>query len=58
MQTASLLELAFLTYCDPLVWQAYYSGNLPYDDFPPLPDYDDAKHLVERSFPVRSAFYH
>ena len=52
VQTASLSELALLSYCDPLVWQAYRTGSLPYEDFPPLPDYDNAKNLVERSFLV------
>ncbi|KZV63784.1 P-loop containing nucleoside triphosphate hydrolase protein [Peniophora sp. CONT] len=56
VQTASLFELAFLSYCDPLVWQAYRSGSLPYEDFPPLPDYDNAKYLVARSFPYVDRF--
>ncbi|VDB87410.1 unnamed protein product [Peniophora sp. CBMAI 1063] len=56
VQTASLFELALLSYCDPLVWKAYRSGHLPYEEFPPLPDYDQTGHLVERSFPHLDRF--
>ncbi|KAL7412630.1 hypothetical protein BDY24DRAFT_442169 [Mrakia frigida] len=50
-QTASVLSLVFFAYVTPLVLHAWKLPSLPFDDLPPLPDYDKAlflsKHLDE-----------
>ncbi|KAL7418721.1 hypothetical protein Q5752_006404 [Cryptotrichosporon argae] len=44
-QTASLLSYWFYEYMTPLVWKAWKTPALPYDDLQPLADYDRAEHL-------------
>ncbi|RPD70679.1 P-loop containing nucleoside triphosphate hydrolase protein [Lentinus tigrinus ALCF2SS1-7] len=51
-QIASLLSLASYNFISPLVWLAYRMPHLPFDMFPPLPDYDHLRNIVGRSFPV------
>ena len=51
-QTASLISLASYTFISPIVWLAYRMPHLPFDMFPPLPDYDHLRNIVGRSFPV------
>lgn len=38
------------TFLDPIVWAAYHAPKLEYDQLPPLPDYDRASYLRQRSF--------
>lgn len=52
-QTASLFSLVLYTFLDPVIFKAYSVTHLSADQFPPLADYDYAKHLVKRSFKVR-----
>ncbi|QRW00090.1 hypothetical protein RhiJN_28108 [Ceratobasidium sp. AG-Ba] len=49
-QTASLLSLISYQFLDSLIWKAYRARKLPYDELPPLADYDRAEYLKERSF--------
>ena len=51
-QTASILSMCFYTFLDGIIWKAYQVPHLPYEELPPLADYDRTKHLVKRSFPV------
>ena len=46
----------FLTYVflDPTIWRAYRLPHLPHDQLPPLCDYDEARHLKARAYPVSS----
>ena len=39
-------------FMEPLVFLAYRLPRLPYDEIPPLADYDWAKNLVDRSAKV------
>lgn len=41
---------------EPVVKEAYKVPHLPYDDFPPLADYDAADHLVKTSWPLLDPF--
>ncbi|KAJ1309694.1 hypothetical protein OPQ81_006459 [Rhizoctonia solani] len=49
-QTASLASLMLFNFLDSLVWTAYRTPKLEYDQLPPLADYDRASHLKQRSF--------
>ncbi len=40
------------SYLDPLVLKAYRIPHLPFDQLPPLADYDTSQVLKARSFPV------
>ena len=51
-QTASILSMSVYTFLDGIIWKAYQVPHLPYEELPPLADYDRTKHLVKRSFPV------
>lgn len=51
-QTASILSMVLYTFLDPIVFTAYKMPHLPFDLLPPLADYDRAKSLVKRGFPV------
>ncbi len=51
-QTASLLSLLSYNFIAPVIWLAYRMPHLPFDMFPPLPDYDHLRNIVGRSFPV------
>ncbi|CAE6479744.1 unnamed protein product [Rhizoctonia solani] len=56
-QTASVISLVLYNFLDPIVWAAYRSPKLEYEQLPPLADYDRASHLRDRGFdkldPVR-----
>ncbi|KAF9261735.1 hypothetical protein L218DRAFT_1001520 [Marasmius fiardii PR-910] len=49
-QTASLLSLALYFFMDPVIFSVRKNEHLPYDQLPPLPDYDYAENLRERAF--------
>lgn len=51
-QTCSWASLLFYTFLDPIVFLAYRIPHLSYDHLPPLADYDYAKNLIKRSYPV------
>jgi hypothetical protein len=51
-QTASIFSLAIYSFLDPIVFLAYRVPHLAHDQLPPLADYDYARHLTEKSFPV------
>ncbi|KAI0717852.1 P-loop containing nucleoside triphosphate hydrolase protein [Cerioporus squamosus] len=51
-QTASLLSLLSYNFIAPIIWLAYRMPHLPFDMFPPLPDYDHLRNIVGRSFPI------
>ena len=55
-QTASIFSLAIYSFLDPIVFLAYRVPHLAHDQLPPLADYDYARHLTEKSFPVRVFF--
>ncbi|KZV76922.1 P-loop containing nucleoside triphosphate hydrolase protein [Peniophora sp. CONT] len=48
-QTASIASMVTFWFMEPLVFLAYRLPRLPYDQIPPLADYDWAKNLVDRS---------
>ncbi|KAG7095646.1 hypothetical protein E1B28_006368 [Marasmius oreades] len=49
-QTASLLSLTLYFFMDPVIFSVRKNEHLPYDQLPPLPDYDYAEGLRERAF--------
>ncbi|KAG9089172.1 hypothetical protein FS749_001555, partial [Ceratobasidium sp. UAMH 11750] len=49
-QTAPLISLILYTFMDSLIWIAYRTPKLEYEQLPPLADYDHAAHLKQRSF--------
>ncbi|KAG8968451.1 hypothetical protein FRC03_007393 [Tulasnella sp. 419] len=49
-QTASLLSFVSFSFLDSVILQSRKNPHLPYEDLPPLADYDHADHLVKRSF--------
>ncbi|KAI0741256.1 P-loop containing nucleoside triphosphate hydrolase protein [Daedaleopsis nitida] len=49
-QTASILSYITYTSVSPMVWLAYRVPQLPFDQFPPLPDYDHLRNMTQRSF--------
>ncbi|EJT98573.1 P-loop containing nucleoside triphosphate hydrolase protein [Dacryopinax primogenitus] len=49
-QTAPPLLFAFWVFLDPVIFKAYSQPKLPYEQLPPLADYDWATHLAARSF--------
>lgn len=51
-QTASIFAFATYSFLDPIVFLAYHIPHLTHDQLPPLADYDYARHLTEKSFPV------
>jgi len=50
-QTASWLSFLFFEFMTPLVWKAWKSPALPYDDLQPMADYDKAAHLHKHNVP-------
>jgi hypothetical protein len=44
-------------FMDSVIIKAYRSPSLPYEDLPPLSDYDYAEYLKKRSFHVISLLY-
>ncbi|KAL0950644.1 hypothetical protein HGRIS_007432 [Hohenbuehelia grisea] len=55
-QTASLLSFLIYSFLDRIVFLAYRSPHLDYDQLPPLADYDRATHLRDISFPYLDPF--
>ncbi|KAK0465231.1 uncharacterized protein EV420DRAFT_1637381 [Desarmillaria tabescens] len=55
-QTAPLISLMLHSYLDPLVLKAYRIPHLPFDQLPPLSDYDTSQVLKARSFPHLDVF--
>lgn len=53
-QTCSWASLLFYAFLDPIVLLAYRVPHLAFDQLPPLADYDYAKNLIKRSYPVRT----
>ncbi|KAK0192591.1 hypothetical protein F5146DRAFT_1102469 [Armillaria mellea] len=49
-QTARIISLISYSWLDPVVKAAYHVAHLPYDQLPPLADYDASKYLKARSF--------
>lgn len=41
---------------DSIIRRAHQLSHLPYNEYPPLPDYDYANNLVKRCYPVRLMF--
>ncbi|KAI5991472.1 hypothetical protein EDD15DRAFT_2275310 [Pisolithus albus] len=54
-QTASWLSFSLYTWLDPIVVKAQRVPHLSRDQLPPLADYDYARNLRKRSFPVRQS---
>jgi hypothetical protein len=52
-QDAPLISLILFQFLDPLVFKAYKVEHLPYDELPPLADYDYVQFLKEKRFKVR-----
>ena len=52
-QTASIAAFLTYTWIEPTIWKAYRVEHLPASELPPMCDYDEVKHLVARSYPVR-----
>ncbi|KAH9854915.1 multidrug resistance-associated ABC transporter [Lenzites betulinus] len=55
-QTASLISMAFYGFLDGIIFKAYRMPHLPWEELPPLADYDYARNLVARSFPHLDPF--
>ncbi|KAI0329604.1 multidrug resistance-associated ABC transporter [Cubamyces sp. BRFM 1775] len=55
-QTASLFSMSIYTFLDGIIFKAYRMPHLPWEELPPLADYDYAKNLVKRSFPHLDPF--
>lgn len=53
-QTCSWLSRLVYSFMDPVIIKALRRPNLPYEDLPPLADYDDAEYLTKRSLQVGS----
>ncbi|KAJ4477282.1 hypothetical protein J3R30DRAFT_3657757 [Lentinula aciculospora] len=49
-QTCSILSRLTFAFMDTVIIKAYHSPSLPYDDLPPLADYDHAEYLKKKSF--------
>ncbi|KAJ3929467.1 MAG: hypothetical protein NXY57DRAFT_1016596 [Lentinula lateritia] len=49
-QTCSILSRLTFAFMDSVIFKAYYSPSLPYEDLPSLADYDHAEYLKKRSF--------
>ncbi|KZS96509.1 P-loop containing nucleoside triphosphate hydrolase protein [Sistotremastrum niveocremeum HHB9708] len=48
-QTASLFSRAFYGFLDPIIWKAFKSPNLTFDEIPALADDDRAKGLIAKT---------
>ena len=53
-QTACLFSTLVYTFLDTTVFKAYNVAHLPYDELPPLCDYDRSKVLTDKAFVVRA----
>jgi hypothetical protein len=52
-QVTPLYALLLYTYMDATVLKGYRMPHLGAEEFPPLADYDYARNLKKRAFPVR-----
>ena len=48
-QTASLVSYVFYFFMDEIIWRAWRTSAIPYEELPPLPDYDRASWLASNS---------
>ncbi|KAI0371499.1 multidrug resistance-associated ABC transporter [Pilatotrama ljubarskyi] len=55
-QTASIISMSIYAFLDGIIFKAYRMPHLPWEELPPLADYDYAKNLVKRSFPHLDPF--
>ncbi|KIK08096.1 hypothetical protein K443DRAFT_672979 [Laccaria amethystina LaAM-08-1] len=55
-QTACLFSTLVYTFLDTTVFKAYNVAHLPYDELPPLCDYDRSKVLTDKAFVHLDAF--
>jgi hypothetical protein len=51
-QTACLLSLVLYFFLDQIIFLSYRLPHLPFDQLPPLADYDYCKNLKAKAFPV------
>ena len=51
-QTTSLFNFLLYNFLDPLIYKASRTEHLGFDELPPMADYDAAKNLLKRSYPV------
>ena len=51
-QKASIFSLMTYGWLDSLIWRAQHLRHLPFDDLPPLAEYNSVQHLVETSYAV------
>ncbi|KIJ45728.1 hypothetical protein M422DRAFT_29807 [Sphaerobolus stellatus SS14] len=56
-QTASWFFLFTYTFMDPLIWKAANYEHLPYEELPPLADYDRSEYLVDKSKGLLDPFF-
>ncbi|VDC06815.1 unnamed protein product [Peniophora sp. CBMAI 1063] len=55
-QTASVLSLTTYTFLDDIVFRAYRMPHFPFEQLPPLCDYDRTEELVPRTFKYLDTF--
>ncbi|KAI0774725.1 multidrug resistance-associated ABC transporter [Trametes elegans] len=55
-QTASIVSMSIYTFLDGIIFKAYRMPHLPWQELPPLADYDFAKNLRKRAFPYLDPF--
>ena len=55
-QTASVLSLATYTFLDDIVFRAYRMLHFPFEQLPPMCDYDRTEELVGRTFKYLDTF--
>ncbi|KAH7108534.1 hypothetical protein BKA62DRAFT_682512 [Auriculariales sp. MPI-PUGE-AT-0066] len=55
-QNSSWLSFVTFSFLDPLVWKGYTQPHVPWDELPPLADYDTAEYLRARAFPELDPF--
>lgn len=53
-QTASIASFLTYIWIEPTIWKGYRMQHMPASELPPLCDYDEAKNLIARGYPVRS----
>ncbi|TBU52681.1 P-loop containing nucleoside triphosphate hydrolase protein [Dichomitus squalens] len=49
-QRASIFSLVTYGWLDPLIWRAQHLKHLPFEELPPLAEYNSTDHLVETSY--------
>ena len=50
--------MSVYTFLDGIIWKAYQVPHLPYEELPPLADYDRAAILRDRAFQYIDQFTH